>query len=119
MKTKNILYTTTRQLMQQLQIDLKTAIEIKQVIKEDTYDNLIVKYPIAQKRYNECYFAPTIEDIKLNIINELLNCHGIEHLNELKLDYINAGDIYINTVFYDYYNDKFFVSDLETIFINK
>ena len=64
---------------------------------------------------NKCYNEPPMQEIKLEMINELIGGHGIETLQTRKAyySYVNMGDTYTPTIIWG--NHRYFVSDWGTI----
>jgi len=60
----------------------------------------LIATPVGMRRFNECYHAPTTQDIRMECLNALGEFHGVEGFNTDKGEclYLNAGDSYTPTL---------------------
>ena len=70
----------------------------------DEYE-LRERFPVADRRWRECFHPPTYEDMALHVANDILDMHGIEGWvdqpdcsNTTGISYCNAGDPWVPTV---------------------
>jgi hypothetical protein len=65
------------------------------------------------KRINACYHRPSLHEIKMNLLDELLGSYGVEFINlepgnyswPKGIEYLNMGDTYTPTIIY--YNNRY------------
>lgn len=74
------------------------------VIESNDID-FIMSFPAAKRRYDECYNPPSIKDMKLHILNALLEGYGVEsfqiadgYTEKCYCSYVNLGDTYTYTI---------------------
>lgn len=60
----------------------------------------LIDTPVGQARVDECYHAPTTQDIRMECLNALGGFHGVEVFATKKglCMYLNAGDTYTPTL---------------------
>lgn len=65
----------------------------------------------THKWYIDCDGRPTTKDLKLHAINEVLECYGVEYIEEgkLRISYCNTGDSYTSTICYNWNTQRFFI----------
>ena len=70
--------------------------------REYTEDELMDRFPAADRRYRECYHPPGYDDMAMHVANEILDMHGIEGQSSpdgrTGVSYCNAGDPYVVTL---------------------
>jgi len=101
-----------KKIAEKLNISLIQAEQIKGIIK-GTIDPLSFKS--VQDWGNQCYSLPSMIELKLAAINEVLEGFGVEYIESTSdsyvdsygLSYINLGDTYTNTVIFDHSCNKF------------
>jgi hypothetical protein len=107
---------TKKNLINFLGIDYITALKIMEVIRSNE-DTLREKYSEAERRYRECYNHPGIVDLKMNVLNKLIDGCGVEAINhpddyrgDNSVEYVNMGDTYESTICHDNRTGKFLIS---------
>jgi hypothetical protein len=60
----------------------------------------LIKLPAGAARVDECYHAPTTQDIRMECLNALGDFHGVEGFDTKQGEclYLNAGDTYAPTL---------------------
>lgn len=61
------------------------------------------KHPAGAARVRECYHTPQNWDVRLHVLNDVGNFHGLESIEDNKGErvyYLNAGDMYAKTIIY-------------------
>jgi hypothetical protein len=56
--------------------------------------------PVGLRRFNECYYPPTVADIRMECLNALGDYYGVEAIETKRglCMYLNAGDTYTPTL---------------------
>jgi hypothetical protein len=74
------------------------------VIESNDID-FVMSFPAAKVRRAECYSPPSINDLKLHILDNMLNGYGVEgfpiadgYTEKSFCSYVNMGDTYATTV---------------------
>jgi hypothetical protein len=74
------------------------------IIESNDID-FIMEFPAAKVRRAECYSPPSINDLKLHILNNMLNGYGVEGFpitdgftEKCFCSYVNMGDSYSRTI---------------------
>lgn len=64
-----------------------------------TRDELLAT-PVGLRRFDECYHAPSTQDLRMECLNALGDYHGVEVIETKKgiCLYLNAGDAYTPTL---------------------
>lgn len=77
----------------------------------DNINGITSCIPNTIKWVKSCYNIPALNEIRIEAINEVLECYGVEYCESISGDYLSyceAGDTYICTVCY--YKGRFIVS---------
>lgn len=118
MRVKNLRNETIATIADYLNIDIEKAKLIRNIVRDKMYIPALVKqYSRVEKWINQCYNEPGIVDIKLEILNDILECYGTEAiwLNEWIDNYSqNIGYVYLNTG--DTYNPTIVYSTEQRVF---
>ena len=103
MKTPSI-----KNIMSTLRVDEQTAATVKGLLA-----GTIAPDNRNYRGYHESHKVGAV----LKLISDLTECHGVEYLRAKKdrysfsqsfgVDYVNAGDMYAATVFYDYTTGRY------------
>ena len=118
MRTRNILNETIQNISSYLGIDRETARLVKNLIRGKIDPEI---FPNVEQWVNSCYNEPSATGKILEALNSILKGSCIEAIeNERKwIDhyymyinylYINSGDVYNPTIFFDTKEEKFFLS---------
>jgi hypothetical protein len=111
---------TPKEIADKLNITSVQALTIQKVIR-DQIDPL--NFKSVQTWTNQCYNKPSIIELKLVAINEIIEGFGLEYIEHrddtfrdtLGISYVNLGDSYINTVCYDHSLDEFVYASIGDI----
>jgi hypothetical protein len=82
-----------------------TASVVKRVFTANRTE-LLDDFEAARRRTAECYNRPGLTDLRMTVIDDLLETHGVE--GDENIEYCNAGDTYAPTICY--YQGRFVVS---------
>ena len=58
----------------------------------------------ASRMFGACYFRPSLQSVKLEAINDLMDACGVEYIpagrnrRSPSIEYINVGDTYLDTI---------------------
>lgn len=110
----NVKETTTlgKQIAADFQVDGPVGIMAAIIMDKETtcpVDLLDTDEKLSEPIFNDtrqwikdCYNAPTDSELRLSMLNEILECFGVEHVEEngSHASYINSGDIYNATILY-------------------
>lgn len=107
-------------------IDVEKAKRIRKVIKDPRdfhdYDKFFTEYgEFLSKNFsktyvwvNGCHNMPSDHEIRLEMINEVLEGYGTEALDERTdwfpqphYSYVNMGDTYVTTIIYNHKTERF------------
>jgi hypothetical protein len=115
---KNLLSYTNRHICELLNIECNKAEDIKKVISGYL---LPENFKTVKTWINQCYNKPSVNELKLCAINEIMSGYGVEGI-EVSSDffqhfyygnciasYINLGDTYTTTVLFDHRTEKFYI----------
>ena len=113
---KNLKYETNKEISRCLNITLSQAKQMKRIINAITNDYLLT-FKSVENWCKECYNIPSLTELKLCALNELIEGYGTEaitgpeYINNycmyINAVYINTGDTYALTVLFDYRTNKF------------
>lgn len=77
------------------------------------------EFKSVRRWVRQCYHDPSLLAMTMLAINEVLECHGVEAVfpngteigsGDAVAEYVNTGDMYSPTVFFDYDRDAYFIS---------
>lgn len=102
---KKLSARTQKEIMEALNLDRPKA-KLIQTIRAKKWDNLpdTIKdlFPQTKALINSCYCTPADSYIKLNMFDEIIEGHGVEHARANRqgenFSYVNMGDPYICTI---------------------
>ena len=120
MRVKNLLNESLKYMSENLNISKEKAKEIKALCNYEINPN---RYEYVQNWIRQCYNIPSRDEMILLAIDEIIGGYGTEaiqkeneHVDNYHFDiiftYVNMGDTYIASVFYDTKNNKYFISCL-------
>lgn len=79
-------------------------------------ENYDQDYPDTCNWLKQCYHWPSVQEVKLAMLNELIGGFGVEaiftdgDMMEPALSYVNMGDTYAATIAYDHREDEFILT---------
>jgi hypothetical protein len=80
-------------------------------------DTLLERYDEANRRLRECYNHPGLTDLKMNVLNSLIEGYGVEaiiHPDDYSgsnaVEYVNMGDTYTSTICHDNSTGEFTIN---------
>lgn len=81
-----------------------TAEAIRAILECTSVEAVCEISPAASRMFSACYHRPTLQLVKLEAINELMDGHGIEYIpagsnkRSPSIEYVNVGETYLETI---------------------
>ena len=81
-----------------------TAKSIRAILECRTIEAVCELNGAASRMFGACYHRPTLQSIKLEAINDLIDGHGVEYIpagsnhRSPAIEYVNVGDPYLDTI---------------------
>ena len=81
-----------------------TAKAIRAILECKTVEAVCELSGAASRMFGACYHRPTLQSVKLEAINELMDGHGVEYIpagrnrRSPAIEYINVGETYLDTI---------------------
>jgi len=118
MRYKNLLNETLKEISRYLNVTIEQAKEIKGLINYDINPD---KYASVQEWFSQCYNVPSLDERVQEALNEIMEGYGTEPITDendyvdsfyfdIVFIYINKGDTYKGTIFFDTKREKYFLS---------
>lgn len=113
-----------------LSLKLKKAVNIMKTTQKELMQIFRITRPEAKKiqlLIMHKYYTASLADYHLEQIDKILQCYGVEIIygeqqfsydDGIVLYYVNTGDMYNTTIYYNTYTQRFYIGDIGT-FIEK
>ena len=81
-----------------------TAKAIRAILECKTVESVCALNVAASRMFGSCYYRPTLQAVKLEAINDVMDGHGVEYIpagrnrRSPSIEYVNVGDTYLDTV---------------------
>ena len=81
-----------------------TAQTIRAILECNTVESVCDLSAAASRMFSACYYRPTLQSVKLEAINDIMDGHGVEYIpagrnrRSPAIEYINMGDTYLTTI---------------------
>ena len=81
-----------------------TAEAIRAILECKTVESVCNLSEAAARMFSACYYRPSLQSVKLEAINELMDGCGVEYipagrnLRSPAIEYVNVGDPYLATI---------------------
>jgi hypothetical protein len=117
---RKLINQTNKEISELLNIDIDKVNTIKKVINSNSIDYLQTFSGVAAW-VRQCYNLPSLNELRMCAINDIINGYGIESINvdpevyeshyygNSIAEYINMGDTYTMTIIRDHRNGKIFI----------
>ena len=81
-----------------------TAEAIRSILECRTVEAVCAINGAASRMFGACYYRPSLQAVKLEAINELMDGHGVEYIpagrnrRSPSIEYVNMGGTYLDTI---------------------
>ena len=81
-----------------------TAEDIRAILECRTIEAVCEINGAASRFFGACYHRPSLQSVKLEAINELIDGHGVEYIpagpnrRSPAIEYVNVGETYLDTI---------------------
>ena len=81
-----------------------TAEASRSILECNTVESVCDLSAAASRMCSACYYRPTLQSVKLEAINDIMDGHGVEYIpagrnrRSPAIEYINMGDTYRTTI---------------------
>ena len=111
-----------KRIAEMLNVERETAQKIKALVNYEIKPSIFAS---VDRWTRQCYNMPSIDEQTMEALNELLGGHGIEALRDknlwdsyhgdVRFTYVNMGDTYKTTIFYDCKRNRYMISSIGNI----
>jgi len=126
---KKLVNQNNGEISKSLNIDIEKVKVLKKIIRSESIDYLMTFSGVAGW-VRQCYNMPSLNELKMCAINDVINGYGVESINvdpeiyesnyygNSIADYVNLGDTYIMTIIRDHRNGKIFIGSWGNFYEN-
>ena len=81
-----------------------TAEAIRAILECKTVEAVCAINGAASRMFGACYYRPSLQSVKLEAINDLMDAYGVEFIaagsnkRSPSIEYVNVGETYLDTV---------------------
>ena len=81
-----------------------TAEAIRSILECKNVEAVCAINGAASRMFGACYYRPSLQSVKLEAINDLIDGYGVEYIpagrnrRSPAIEYVNVGDTYLDTI---------------------